>query len=109
MSNHPLKTIGLTAVACVATLLAGAALGGEITGNDKSLKQADGTLHGKSACAFSGLNDTYSGDPEVPDHDGLFRTQNWGSFPRAVRLFLTMIGAHPGSACNPAKGGGEPE
>jgi hypothetical protein len=83
------------------------ALAGEITGTGKSLKQPDGRLHGKSACAFSGLNDTYSGNPNVPDADGFFRTQSWGQIDRPTRAFLTTIGLAPGSACNPTIG--EPE
>ncbi|MGQ0383901.1 MAG: hypothetical protein ACT4UP_04320 [Gammaproteobacteria bacterium] len=38
------------------------AFAGEITGNGKSLKNEDGTLNGKSACAFSGRED----DPSDP-------------------------------------------
>lgn len=83
-------------------LLAGTALGGEVTGNGKSLKNDDGSLNGNSECAFSGLNDTYSGDPDVPDADGFFRTQNWGQLSKAVRAFLTSIGRNPGNACNPS-------
>jgi hypothetical protein len=86
---------------------AGAALGGEVTGTGKSLKTEDGHLHGHSACAFSGLNDTYSGDPDVPDADGFFRTQSWGQIPKEVRDFIATIGFHPGDACNPTVG--EPE
>ena len=77
---------------------------GEFTGNGKSLKEPDGTLHGKSACAFSGYNDTYSGDPNVPDADGFFRTQSWGQIPPADRAFLRTIGLAPGQACNPTIG-----
>jgi hypothetical protein len=99
-----------TIVALVALLLltmgASAALAGEVTGNGKSLKQDDGTLHGKSECAFSGQNDTYSGDPDVPDADGFFRTQSWGQVGREGRIFLTSIGVNPGNACNPSKSAG---
>lgn len=82
---------------------------GEITGNGKSLKNEDDSLNGRSECAFSGLNDTYSGDPTVPDEDGFFRTQSWGQLSKAVRDFLRSIGVHPGVACNPSKGGGHSE
>ena len=51
--------VSLTAV--VLSLSAGAVLGGEVTGNGKSLKVEDskwGTdLHARSFCAFSGQND----------------------------------------------------
>lgn len=74
---------------------------GEWTGNDRSLKQEDGSLHGASICAFSGQNDTYSGNPDVPDHDGFTRTQNWGQVSPADRAFLASIGLHPGDSCKP--------
>jgi len=86
--------------ACVLTMGANIALAGEITGNGKSLKNGDGTLNGRSECAFSGLNDTYSGDREVADADGFFRTQSWGQLSWATRAFLTSIGISPGKACN---------
>ena len=105
-----------TIVALLATLLvmamtlgASAAFAGEITGNGKSLKNADETLNGHSACAFSGQNDTFTGDPGVPDEDGFYRTQSWGQIPKEGKAFLTSIGENPGIACNPTKsshGGG---
>lgn len=76
---------------------------GEITGNGKSLKNEDGTLNGRSECAFSGRNDTYSGDPDVPDEDGFFRTQSWGQIDKVGKEFLTSIGVNPGNACNPTR------
>jgi hypothetical protein len=81
---------------------ANTAFAGEITGNGKSLKNEAGTLNGKSECAFSGRNDTYSGDPNVPDEDGFFRTQSWGQLDKETRDFLTSIGVSPGTACNPS-------
>lgn len=97
---HTKSKVRFLFVACTATMLAASgALAGEITGNGKSLKNPDGTLNGKSICAFSGQNDTYSGDPSVPDHDGFFRTQNWGQIPKAIKDFLTSIGMNPGNAC----------
>lgn len=77
------------------------ALAGEVTGKGKSLKLPDGTLHGKSSCAFSGLNDTFTGDPDVADDDGFYRTQSWGQIDKPFREFLTSIGVSPGTACNP--------
>ena len=69
-------------------------------------------LHGKSACAFSGLNDEYlneydnfegpAGDQVASDFFG--RTQNWGQIPKAFRPPFT-----PGDACNPTKFVGEPD
>jgi hypothetical protein len=91
----------VAATALTLTVGANAALAGEVTGNGKSLKTNDGGLNGKSICAYSGLNDSYSGDPTVPDAQGFFRTQNWGQLPLAVRAFLASIGDHPGDACKP--------
>ncbi len=98
--RRALMAVILGAVLFVA-LGANLAFAGEITGNGKSLKNEDGTLNGNSECAFSGLNDTFSGDPSVPDADGFFRTQNWGQIPKADRDFLVSIGVMPGTACNP--------
>jgi hypothetical protein len=92
------------ASALALALVAGTALAGEVTGNGKSLKNPDGTLNGKSECAFSGLNDTYSGDPDVPDEDGFFRTQNWGQVGSEGRAFLRSIGVDPKHLCNPTGG-----
>lgn len=91
----------IAAAALTLTVGANAALAGEVTGNGKSLKNPDGSLNGKSICAFSGLNDTYTGDPDVPDGDGFFRTQNWGQLSLAARAFLASIGRHPGDSCPP--------
>lgn len=79
--------LGLTAALGVG---ANAAFAGEVTGNGSSLKEDDGTLHGASLCAFSGLNDGwFEGDPE--------RTQSWGQIPREERDDHPS----PGQACNP--------
>jgi hypothetical protein len=96
--------VSLSAGAFALALLASPALAGEITGNGESLKNPDGHLNGRSECAFSGLNDTFTGDPDVPDEDGFFRTQNWGQVGREGRAFLTSIGVDPGHACNPTGG-----
>lgn len=94
----------VAATALTLTVGANAALAGEVTGNGKSLKTNDGGLHGKSICAYSGLNDTYSGDPDVPDAGGFFRTQNWGQLPLWLRAILAAGGDHPGDACRPGGG-----
>ncbi len=89
----------LLATLCASAVLgltAGVVAGGEITGTGESLKP----LRANSECAFSGLNDTYSGDPSVPDADGFFRTQNWGQIPQEVRALLTSIGVRPSTFCN---------
>ncbi len=91
---------------------ASAAFAGEINGRGERpmvVDVVDGhtILHGKSACAFSGLNDTYA--PGEPDAEGFLRTQNWGQVgktghPVFNKEFLTSIGLHPGQACNPTRG-----
>ena len=101
-SKRPVTAIWF---AVILSALATTGYAGEITGNDKSLKNDDGTLNGRSECAFSGLNDTYTGDPTEPDEDGFFRTQNWGQLTAAVRAFLTSIGVSPGNSCNPTRSG----
>jgi hypothetical protein len=91
----------------VTALGAGSAFAGEVTGKGQPLwtstiSTPEGdfhTLHGKSICAFSGLNDEFilDGDRTAP------RTQSWG---QEVRNF-TPTGGHvgvPGTACNPTKG-----
>jgi hypothetical protein len=95
-----MKTTRLGLAACAASLLcmgASVAIAGEITGNGKSLKNPDGTLNGKSSCAFSGREDT-PGDP-------LFRgeiAQSWGQILKSVRDTLPAF-LHPGVSCNPQR------
>lgn len=98
-----IRTLACGAAAAIATVSLGmqAAYAGEITGNGKDLRDEDGALQGRSICAFSGLNDTYTGDPDVPDEEGFTRTQNWGQIPKAEKEFLTSIGVNPGRSCNP--------
>lgn len=102
-----IKALATTAATVIAVGLlgTGGAYAGEVTGNGKSLKNDDDTLNGASVCAFSGLNDTYSGDPDVPDEDGFTRTQNWGQLDSETKAFLTSIGLHPGDSCKPGGGG----
>jgi hypothetical protein len=68
----------------------GSANAGEITGTGDSLK-VDGTpyLHGKSECAFSGLNDDYYAPN--PNDTSAPRVQT----PKGARQFV-------GYACNPS-------
>lgn len=107
MKNRSASKSRLGYVLCAAGVLSmgtGAVLAGEITGNGKSLKNDDGTLNGRSQCAYSGRED----DPD----SGEFRSwiaQSWGQLPKATRAYLTTIGLHPGVACNPTRSEGEPE
>jgi hypothetical protein len=106
MKNKSAGKTRLSYMICVAGILslcAHSALAGEITGNGKSLKNEDGTLNGKSACAFSGRED----DPNSGDFRSTL-AQSWGLLPKPVRDFLKAAGMHPGVSCNPTKGGGEP-
>jgi len=100
----------ICAAALIASLSAGAVLGGEVTGNGKSLKTEDGKwgtgLHGRSECAFSGQEDLQFQDEEgnplaEPTRGEPGHAQSWGQIPKEFRDFLTTVGAHPGSACNP--------
>jgi len=102
----------LVAVAACATALMGmgasAAFAGEITGNGKPLwtsttvgptGEVSHTLHGKSACAFSGQEDLQfadGGSKGVPGH-----AQSWGQIARNAG---GALGGVPGTACNPTKG-----
>ena len=104
MKNRYSKKTRLSIVLGVAWILvmgASAAFAGEITGNGKSLKNDDGTLNGKSACAYSGRED----DPDSGEFKGTI-AQSWGQLPKAVRDYLTSIKNNPGVACNPKKSGG---
>jgi len=96
------RTLAAAAVTVIFSALAAPSYAGEVTGNGKSLKQDDGTLHGASICAFSGINDNYTGDKDMePDADGFTHVQSWGQLDQEVRAFLATIGLHPGDACKP--------
>jgi hypothetical protein len=104
--------VAVSVTAVVLSLGAGAAFGGEITGNGKSLQMPYedskwGTgLHARSECAYSGQeDDQFVGDGSKGDPA---HAQSWGQIPKSgpgfTRDFLTSIGAHPGIACNPTSG-----
>lgn len=101
--------IAVSVAAVVLSLSAGAAFAGEVTGNGKPLWTSGGwedehhTLHGASACAFSGQEDAQF--EESPDYDPeAGHAQSWGQIPKGTRDFLATIGFHPGDACNPTGG-----
>jgi hypothetical protein len=102
MKKNKVTRLSVTACATgILCLAASAAFAGEITGNGNSLKNEDGTLNGKSACAFSGRQDNFEED------EGIFRsmiTQNWGQLFKELKAIFP----HPGGACNPTTGGEEP-
>lgn len=104
------------AAALIASVSASAVLGGEITGNGKSLKSDSGKwdtgLHARSECACSGQEDLQfldeEGNPLAEATKGdPAHAQSWGQIPKEFRDFLTSVGSNPGIACNPTKGGGE--
>jgi hypothetical protein len=91
--------------AIVLSLGAAPALAGEITGNGKLLD-----VKGRSECAFSGQEDLqwYFDDANTmpkpaPTKGDPGHAQSWGQIPKEVRDFLTTVGLHPGTACNPSK------
>ena len=89
------------AVGAVALVLVTAtpALAGEVTGSGKSLEP----LHGRSICAYSGLNDDPAGiDPENGPPG---RTQSYGQDVRNGSANPQQF--NPGDACNPNADFGE--
>ena len=101
-------TRSLLALVCVLAfaLSANAAFAGEITGNGTTLwtstdSQGNHTLHGQSACAFSGQeDDQFLGGPDADAH-----AQSWGQIARNAK---GALGGVPGTACNPTRArGGE--
>lgn len=92
------------------TALIAPAFAGEITGNGKSLKTGEHSLHGNSSCAFSGLNDTPFGDEATNDPGGrvqtygYFHSQTWlGQFIGPNVTSPREPSPHPGWSCNPHK------
>ena len=97
--------MGVLCALVFAAVTAGSAFAGEVTGKGRYIAGSDAApLHGKSACAYSGVNDNYalgniktdeSGNL-IPDADGFTRTQSWG---QVVRNAGPLGGAAFG--CNP--------
>jgi len=85
--------VALSVAAVVLSLGAGAVFGGEITGNGKSLEP----LHGRSICAYSGLNDDPLGSDPTNGPPG--RTQSFGQDVRNGYIDPHLF--NPGDACNP--------
>jgi hypothetical protein len=104
------KSIALGVLTAVA-MTAAPAQAGEITGNGKEI-----TLHAKSACAFSGYNDTPEGlslpigpGGTLVQVDPGGRTQSYGSFLSDGFLSSPSdpsgrdaLGGFPGESCNPS-------
>jgi hypothetical protein len=87
----------ISVAALALSLTGGAVFAGEITGNGKSLKQDDGSLHGRSHCAFSGQND----DPSEGFPFG-GRVQSYGY--TVVKNGLKAMAPSPSVGCNPNAG-----
>jgi hypothetical protein len=83
----------ISVAALALSLTGGAVFAGEITGNGKSLEP----LHGKSICAYSGLNDDPLGTDPANGPAG--RVQSYGY--SAVRNGYKAMAPSPGVACNP--------
>jgi len=103
-----ISTILVTTAAASAALVltAGSAHAGEINGTGKPADgKGLGTLHAKSICAFSGLED---GDGAGFPGPGGAPPQNWGHVKqgaRAAGLPAEVIASfRPGISCNPTKG-----
>jgi len=86
-----------------------AATAGEIKGppptGNYTAEELD--MHSRSACAFSGLNDSPLGDPAVFDPGG--RTQSFGSFFSSRGFPVSNLDPRsdnlsPGFGCNPNRG-----
>lgn len=104
----------LAAAVCSVALFGlsvGSALAGEVTGNGKPLwtntddwNVEHHTVHGASACAFSGQEDDQF--PESPGFNpDAFHAQSWGQIARFAQ---GALGGVPGTACNPTRAeGGE--
>jgi hypothetical protein len=101
---------------CAATILGSAALfsaapavGGEIKGPPPTSNYTadEIEMHSRSACAFSGLNDSPLGDPSVFDPGGT--TQSFGSFFGSMGFPVNTLDPtsdflSPGFGCNPNRG-----
>ena len=101
---------------CAATIFATAvfasaapAVAGEIKGPPPTSNYTadEIAIHSRSICAFSGLNDSPLGDPEVFDPGG--QTQSFGSFFGSSGFPVSSLDPRsdslsPGFGCNPNRG-----
>lgn len=112
MASRRMTRFGAAAsmAAVVLSLSASAALAGEVTGNGKPLwtdnkdwADPHHTLHGKSACAFSGQEDDQF--PLAAHYSPTAgHSQSWGQIARNLN---GADGGVPGTACNPTRSSGE--
>jgi hypothetical protein len=97
------------AFAAVLLTVSTAAMAGEIKGPPPTANYTadEIEIHSRSACAFSGLNDSPLGDPSVFDPGG--QTQSFGSFFGSSGFPVSALDPRsdflsPGFGCNPNRG-----
>lgn len=101
-----MNTFRILAAAALVIAGAGAGIAGEVTGNGKSLQLEGGGLHGKSACAYSGLEDAAGYGPGTVQNFGKhpFDTVGTGGVSDSRANIPNYPGpAAPGVACNPSE------
>lgn len=97
--------LALTGMVILFAISASAGFAGEVTGNGKYIAGSDAApLHGKSPCAYSGLNDNYVFGRTLPDADGFTQTQNWGQIIRQADSPNAGNGGAGPAGCNPNLG-----
>ena len=93
--------LALGTAALLASLSAGLALAGEVTGppgkggHTPIGAAPDDAPHAHSICSFSGLGDGEDAPGRTAAH-----VQNWGQIPKAQRDAMSLEGFHPGDSCN---------
>jgi len=102
--KYALPIVTTAALACASPAIAGEIKGPPPTGN-YTADEID--IHSRSACAFSGLNDSPLGDPAVFDPGGI--TQSFGSFFGSSGFPVSSLDPRsdflsPGFGCNPNRG-----
>ena len=97
------------AIGAVMMTVSSAASAGEIKGPPPTTNYTapEIDMHSRSACAFSGLNDSPLGDPAVFDPGGI--TQSFGSFFGSSGFPVSALDPRtddlsPGFGCNPNRG-----
>jgi hypothetical protein len=101
--------LGALAIGAVAAMASSSALAGEIKGPPPTSNHTaeELSIHSRSVCAFSGLNDSPLGDPSARDPGGI--TQSFGSFFGSSGFPVSGLDPRtddlsPGYSCNPNRG-----
>jgi len=102
--KYALPIVTMAALTGAAPAVAGEIKGPPPTGN-YTADEID--IHSRSACAFSGLNDSPLGDPNFGDPGGI--TQSFGSFFASSGFPVSSLDPSsdflsPGFGCNPNRG-----